>query len=91
MKFDMERIQQLDEQIHSLKKSLFQAKDQVIDNLSETFARRIKELQQIYVNEQVMKAKLKEPNMQDLNTLVQECKRVQVSSDQAILIVRRLD
>ena len=44
----------------ALRKQIFLAKDQVINSLSDTFAKKIKDLQNMYLNENILRAKLSE-------------------------------
>lgn len=56
----MERLQQLEMQLVGLKRSLRDAKEEVVDAITEQFEKRFRELRSSYVKEHVMKAKLSE-------------------------------
>ena len=57
---DMQRLQQLEMQLVGLKKSLRDAKEEVLDAITEQFQKRFRELRSSYTKEHVMKAKLSE-------------------------------
>ena len=48
----------MEEQLVNLRKHLFEAKDVVLDALTEQFGKRLKDLQSAYRNEAVLKTKL---------------------------------
>eukprot|EP00347_Sterkiella_histriomuscorum_P017443 403349352 len=56
----IDRIDQIETQMMQLRKQIFMAKDQVIDQLSDTFAKRIKDIQNTYTQENILRAKLSE-------------------------------
>lgn len=91
LKVDAQRIQQIEEQLINMRKQLFQAKDQVLDQLTETFSKKLKDLTKTYMNDNLMKAKLSEIKSdaqveQVLNNNIKIVKEVQVAQKKLIIV-----
>ncbi|CDW85154.1 UNKNOWN [Stylonychia lemnae] len=66
----IERVEQLEIQVMQFRKLIFMAKNQVIDEISDTFARKIKDIQNTFNSEEVLRAKLSEMKTnQQIDTL----------------------
>ena len=50
----------MEAQLVNLRRQLFEAKDSVIDTLSEQFSKKLRDMQTAFIQDQVMKAKLSE-------------------------------
>ena len=48
----------MEAQLVNLRRQLFEAKDSVIDTLSEQFSKKMRDMQRAFTQDQVMKAKL---------------------------------
>ena len=60
LKLDPARLSQIENQLIKLRQQLFEAKDQVLDALTESMGRQLREVQKTFKNDLVLKSKLGE-------------------------------
>ena len=68
----------MESQLVNLRRQLFEAKDAVIDTLSEQFSRKLRDVQKTFTQDSVMKAKLSELRNNLESTLNNNVKVVKV-------------
>lgn len=72
---------------------MFQTKDQVINSLSETFSKRVKEVQNMYMKENILKMKISEMASQKqfdntLNNNVKIVKQIELFGGKKVLLIQ---